>query len=581
VECDVPARAPDDRWPSALVLIGYAVLALGMTRSWWTPLGGRTTAVNETDAALFSWLLGWTPHALGTGQLPLFTDRLNFPTGVNLMWNNGMLLPGILFAPVTLAFGGTATVTVLCTLGPALSAASAYACLRALPRPGPKLPVLPAALGGALFGFSPAVTAQALGHPNLVFNPLLPVLLLLSLRLMLDEHPSRRTAVLLGAAAGVQVLIGEEMLFLTGVVVALLLAALAVGHPAVARRRWRRFSAAAMLALGVFALVAGFPLGYQLLGPLRQHGSPFATAYYSVDLASYVLPNELQALGGGPARPFPGGLEEHTAYLGWPLLLFALAGLVLARRRPWIRVPLLVASATAVLALGPQLTVLGQPTGVPLPWALLRGLPGFEHVIVTRFALLTAGLLGVALAVALHEAMRGRPLVRRYGLAAGVLALLPLLPAALPGMPTPAVPAFFTGPAVTDVACPGGSLLVLPFPRAGVTDAMRWQQAAEMAFAMPGGYFIGPGPNGRAYVHGAPTRTGLLLQDVLRDGQARPVTAQLSQDFRADVQRWRACAAVLGPSRHQDALRAQLTALTGREPAAVDGVFLWRDLGGP
>jgi hypothetical protein len=371
------------------------------------------------------------------------------------------------------------------------------------------------------------------------------------------------------------------MLFLTGVVVALLLAALAVGHREVARRRWRRFSAAAMLALGVFALVAGFPLGYQLLGPLRQHGSPFATAYYSVDLANYVLPNELQALGGGPARPFPGGLEEHTAYLGWPLLLFALAGLVLARRRPWIRVPLLVASATAVLALGPQLTVLGQPTGVPLPWALLRGLPGFEHVIVTRFALLTAGLLGVALAVALHEAMRGRPLVRRYGLAAGVLALLPLLPAALPGMPTPAVPAFFTGPAVTDVACPGGSLLVLPFPRAGVTDAMRWQQAAGMAFAMPGGYFIGPGPNGRAYVHGAPTRTGLLLQDVLRDGQARPVTAQLSQDFRADVQRWRACAAVLGPSRHQDALRAQLTALTGREPAAVDGVFLWRDLGGP
>ena len=39
----MPARAPDDRWPSALVLIGYAVLALGMTHSWWTPLGGRTS----------------------------------------------------------------------------------------------------------------------------------------------------------------------------------------------------------------------------------------------------------------------------------------------------------------------------------------------------------------------------------------------------------------------------------------------------------------------------------------------------------------------------------------------------------
>ena len=81
---------------------------------------------------------------------------------------------------------------MLITLGLAGSAASAYACLRALPLPGPRLPVLPAALGGALFGFSPAMTAQALGHPNLVFNLLLPVLVLLSLRLMLAEHPSRR-----------------------------------------------------------------------------------------------------------------------------------------------------------------------------------------------------------------------------------------------------------------------------------------------------------------------------------------------------------------------------------------------------
>ena len=565
---------------AVLVVLGYGLFALGVTWSWWTPLGGRTTTVNQTDATLFAWLLEWIPHALATGQFPLFTDRLNFPTGVNLMWNNAMFLPGLVFAPVTLALGGTATVTVLCTLGLAGSAAAAYFCLRVLPRPGPPLPVLPAALGGALFGFSPAMTAQALGHPNLVFNLLVPVLVVLSLRLMLAEHPARRDAVLLGVLAGLQVLIGEEALFLTGVVVALLLAVLALAHPATARRRGRRFAAAAALALGTFVLVAGFPLGYQLAGPLPQHGSPFDTAYYSVDLANYVLPNRLQALGGGPARPFPGGLEEHTAYLGWPLLLFALAGLVLGRRQAWVRVPLLVALLTAVLALGPQLSVLGRPTGVPLPWALLRGLPGFEHVIVTRFALFTAGLLGAALAVALHEAMLRPPVVRGYARVAAALVLLPLLPAALPGAPTPPVPAFFTGPAAT-AACPGGSLLVLPMPRAGMAEPMRWQLAAGLSFAMPGGYFIGPGPNGRAYVHGAPTRTGRLLQDVRTDGQARPVTPQLRRDFAADVAGWRACAAALGPTRNQDALRAQLTGLTGREPEAVDGVFLWRDLAAP
>ena len=37
-------------------------------------------------------------------------------------------------------------------------------------------------------------------------------------------------------------------------------------------------------------------------------------------------------------------------------------------------------------------------------------------------------------------------------------------------------------------------------------------------------------------------------------------------------------AAVLGPSPHADALRAQVTALVGREPESVGGVLLWRGL---
>ncbi|HWM60181.1 MAG TPA: hypothetical protein VNO83_20315 [Pseudonocardia sp.] len=577
-----PRRAVASRWPLGVVLVAYAVLAFGVTWSWWTPLGGRITAINATDATLFSWLLGWTPHALSSGQLPLYSDRLNFPAGVNLMWNNGMVLPAVVFAPVTALFGGLGTVTVLTTLGMFGSAASAFGCLRALPIPGPPLQVLPAALGGALFGFSPAMSAQALGHPNLVFNVLVPPLLLLSARLMTEPAPTRRTAVLLGVTAGAQVLIGEEVLFLTGIAVALLLVVLAAAHPRVARERARVFGARAGLALGVFLLVAGFPLGYQLFGPLSQQGSPFDTAYYSADLMGFVLPTELQALttqgAVRQARGFAGGVEEHTNYLGWPLLIAVVVAMVEYRRRAAVWVPLLVGLLTAVLALGPRLTVLTVRTGIPLPWALLRGLPGFEHVIVTRFALLTAALFGAGLAVALDSALRGRPAVRTAGLFVAVGALLPLLPAPLPGAPAPRVPEFFTARAATELACPGGSALVLPFPRTQVAEPLLWQQASGMAFAMPGGYFIGPGPNGRAYVHGTPTRTGLLFAAVARDGRPRPVTPQLRQYFADDLARWNVCAAVLGPGPNRDALRAQATALIGREPEAVDGVFLWRDL---
>ncbi|MBV9921034.1 MAG: hypothetical protein JOY78_09335 [Pseudonocardia sp.] len=99
-----------------------------------------------------------------------------------------------------------------------------------------------------------------------------------------------------------------------------------------------------------------------------------------------------------------------------------------------------------------------------------------------------------------------------------------------------------------------------------------------MAFAMPGGYFIGPGATGRAYVGGQPSATGVLFRAVQADGQVRTATPLLRAMFADDVRRWRACAAVLGPVVRADALRAQVTALVGREPEVVDGVLVWRHL---
>jgi hypothetical protein len=56
------------------------------------------------------------------------------------------------------------------------------------------------------------------------------------------------------------------------------------------------------------------------------------------------------------------------------------------------------------------------------------------------------------------------------------------------------------------------------------------------------------------------------------------VTAEVRERFRADVARWGACSAVLGPSRHVDALVLQTTALVGAEPEYVGDVAVWRGL---
>ncbi|OLT17650.1 hypothetical protein BJF78_12755 [Pseudonocardia sp. CNS-139] len=153
------------------------------------------------------------------------------------------------------------------------------------------------------------------------------MLVLLSVRLMTEERPRLRTAVLLGVTAGLQVLVGEEILFDTGVVVALLLLVLVVSHPRTALRRAGVFTGRALVALAAFVLVAAVPMGFQLFGPLQQEGSPFNTAYYSVDLAGYVFPTRLQVIAPESAatttETFHGGLEEHTGYLGWPLVVLA------------------------------------------------------------------------------------------------------------------------------------------------------------------------------------------------------------------------------------------------------------------
>ena len=69
---------------------------------------------------------------------------VNAPDGIDLMWNNGMALPALVFAPVTAAWGGLATITVLTAVGLAGSAVAAFGPLRAL-----GATTLPAALGGA------------------------------------------------------------------------------------------------------------------------------------------------------------------------------------------------------------------------------------------------------------------------------------------------------------------------------------------------------------------------------------------------------------------------------------------------
>ena len=108
--------------PELLSLLVCLALSVAMFWRIWQEPTRRLLGGGLGDGALMMWFLRWTPAALGHGLNPLFTDYLNVPNGVNVMWNTSLLLPGLVLAPITVTLGPVLTFNLLGTLALALSA---------------------------------------------------------------------------------------------------------------------------------------------------------------------------------------------------------------------------------------------------------------------------------------------------------------------------------------------------------------------------------------------------------------------------------------------------------------------------
>src|SRR5260370_18757045 len=152
------------------------------------------------------------------------TPALNAAHGVSLMWNTLFLLPGTMLAPVTLLAGPQVSLTIALTLGFAGSAASLFWVLR---RWGASMSA--AAVGGAVYGFSPALINSGIGHYNFQFAVLPPLIIDALLRIITGRGHAVRTGAWMGVLAAAQLFIGEEALVDTALAGLVLVA---VGAPA-------------------------------------------------------------------------------------------------------------------------------------------------------------------------------------------------------------------------------------------------------------------------------------------------------------------------------------------------------------
>jgi hypothetical protein len=563
---------PDRRWRSTGgTLILFIVVAVAVFLPAWT--SPTTRWVGESgDTELYLWFLRWTPHALAAPANPLYTTAINHPLGVNLAWNTQLFLPGLVLTPITELLGPIAAYNVMVTAGLALDGWCAYLLARRfVSSRGPAL------AAGLLYELSPALLVQALGHGNQVIAFTPPLVALLLDDVIRRRRSPVRCGLLGGVLAAAQLYISEEMLATTAVLAAVVLLIAALRH----RDRVRSLARPVVVTVGVAALLTAAlsaPLLIeQFTGPRAVSGAIQPGDTYVMDALEPAVPTaamEVQPPGADAVTArFTGNLTEAGGYVGVPLLVVAGGMAVRLRRRPLARIVALATAASALLSLGPHLHIAGWVSPLPLPWWLIERLPLLGNALPARLAVDT--MLGIALLVALGLDQRPGP--RRSRVRPAVMALVALT--LLPALPFPSTadttPGYFRDGGAAASLPHGTVLLVLPFAHQVTSSApMLWQAESGMTFAMPEGYFVGPGDDHAVY--GPPASPlSTALTDITDRGVAPALDEATRARLIAEMRALGVTRVVLGPMTHHAAMQDFLTGLLGGAPQAQQDVLVW------
>jgi hypothetical protein len=582
-----------------LIVCCYLLAAVAVTWPLWADPAARTQVGDAQDVNLFAWFMRYEATAVAHGGLPpLTTAALNAPRGISLMWNTSLLLPGVLLAPVTLLAGPQVTLTVVLTLGFAGSAASLLAVLR---RWGASY--LAAAVGGAVYGFSPALVNSGLGHYNLQFAVLPPLIIDALLGVVTGRGgagpggplgpagrpsplawltPTVRTGAWLGLLAAAQLFTGEELLTDTAVAGLVLTVTLVISGRGVTFKKAKDTATGLAVGAVVMLLICGRALWTQFDGPLAEryvprltHYTSFLSAHPSVfvtppgDLLFHTLAS------AATAAAYPAHLSEYLAYLGWPLIVVLVAAVICYWRHPRIRVMGVTFAMLELLSLGGGHGYAGRF----LPWHWLQGLPVLTGLIPDRLAILADGAAAAVLAFGLDRARLAAaqgPSWRRGHLATAVavLAVLPLTPLPLRAAPLSPVPAGWQAVFARLRLGPGARVLVVPIPDTHFTQPMRWQADTGEPGSLIGGFFLGPDRSGDAAVSPGPAAADARYLDPLWAGQT-PATDRIRAQVRADLGDWRP-AAVVEVIRPRSRLGPILAGLLGRPAFRIGSLLVWR-----
>lgn len=429
-----------------VALAVYTVLALVLTWPLVQHMATRVPGDGIDDPAL-AWNLWWIRFRLVEQLQPdvFHADWMFYPIGVNLAFYTLTLLNGLLSIPLQVGLSLVWASNLVLLSAYVLAGYGVYLLVsELLTRAGsPSRHVHALALvAGIVYAYAgPKLFYASLGQFNIASNQWIPFAVLYLLR----AGTSRRSrdlwmaGLFFGLQAWAELTYASFLAVFAGLYGAWILLG---GEPLTLQggRSWSRRGQTwlRLAGIGLVALVALAPFLWAMIPDLRAEGDFFARGggfadIFSADLAGYLVPTRLHPLWGRwvAELPFPNDKGQHI-YLGYTALLAAfLGGRYLVRQ--WGSQGLfwpLVGLAFGWLTLGPNVRVMGRPTPVPGPFALLSQLPFFSgNRYPSRYSVMLLLCTAVLAAFGLHALLRSQRLrpLGRLAPARSVLLLFTLL----------------------------------------------------------------------------------------------------------------------------------------------------------
>ncbi|GLW30020.1 hypothetical protein [Actinoplanes regularis] len=573
-------RAP--AWQDVLVIAGFLVVAFLVTAPLWLNLDHELRD-DPQDQAFFEWMLAHGARVLTDGVYPFFSDRMNYPDGVNMMANTSALAVSLPLTPVTLLFGPHVAFNVFLTAALALTGASWYLVLsRRL------VTSRLAAWVGALFcTFAPSMVSHAGGHPNIVSQFLVPLIIWRTLDLRVPGR-AVRNGLVLGGLLIWQAFINLEILFMTAVGLGVFCVVLAL----VRRKRHRGEALAFLRGLSVAAATAvavlAYPLAVQFFGPQSYQGLSEYVRSFGTDLGSFTAYSSHSVAGADTPLTLAQNPSEQNAFFGWGLVILFFGLILWLRRSAAVLTLGGLALLFAAMSLGTRVTLNGVDTGVPGIWAFLHHLPVLNSAVPTRWAMAIAPVVGIVLALGCQRAAdlartqpHTRGPIRVAMITAVAMALVPLVPIHLSTVPMKPVPEFVTSGAWRQYVDDDHTVVTLPLPDSSYPDPLRWSAYTGQDMRIAGAYALLPtqnplDPADRTAAFQPPWRPTSGLITSVRQGNPSPAVTEARHEMTlADLRYWKAGVVVLTPQTRDIEMLRAMSELLGFRPTWTGGVWMW------